>query len=75
MGKARAQDIMLPTQAPDDAAPGALLSPDEGPEGTAAVADPFVVETAESLQGSAGLAPAADGWGTAYGIFFLNAAE
>ena len=55
---------MLPTQAPDDAAPGALLPPHEGQEGTAAVADPFVVETTESLQGPAGLAPPADGWGT-----------
>lgn len=64
MGKARAQDIMLPTQAPDDAAPGALLSPDEGQEGAAAVADPFVVETTDPLEGPAGAAPAADGWGT-----------
>ena len=55
---------MLPTQAPDDAAPGGLLSPEGGPDGTAAIADPFVVETAESLQGPAGPAPAVDGWGT-----------
>jgi diguanylate cyclase (GGDEF)-like protein len=58
MATARAQDIKLPTQAPETAAPVI-------PEAAGApAADPFVPETVVAPSPEAALAPPADGWGT-----------